>query len=225
MFHPPRSDALPLKCSFWSWTRRRLLRLIAETLERDAHLDFVTPRRDAPARLEDVVRTQVGLLTAHDRTADEAACRDVGPLDQRAVALHAERVHREHQRLLAVVERAEQDLHVVVAEDLIAVGQCRRGLAMQLEGADAEVDRIRGVPHQHLRRVHRRHAVVRGVLRKARQQRRARPRRIAEVAVDHDVGVESWNPHVQLALAARVDSYRVRRGAAEQQTQCQQHVR
>src|SRR6267142_5007626 len=46
----------------------RLLRPVAETLERYAHLDFVTPRRDAPARLKDVVRTEVRLLPSNDRT-------------------------------------------------------------------------------------------------------------------------------------------------------------
>ncbi len=203
----------------------RLLRLVAETLERDPHLDFVTPRRQAAVRLEHVIGTQVRLLAPHDRAADEAARGDVGPLDQRAVALHAKRVHCEHQCFLAVVERAEQDLDVVVTEDLIAVGECRRGLAVQLVRADPEVDCVRGIPHEHLGRVHCRNAVVRSVLRKARQQRRARPRRVAEGAVDHDVGVDSRNSHVQLAPAARVDSQGVRGRAAKQQAKGEQHAR
>ena len=203
----------------------RLRRLVAETLERNAHLDFVSPRGQAPARLEDVVGTEVSLLASDDRAADEAARRYVRPFDERPVSLHAERVHREHQRFLPIVERAEQDLHVVVTEDLIAVGERRRGLAVQLVGADPEVDCARGVPHEHLGRVDRGHAVVRGVLREARQQRGARPRRVGQVAVDHDLGVESRNPDLQLALAARVDSQGIGGGAAEQQAQCQQHVR
>src|SRR5438034_6352801 len=71
----------------------RLLRLVAETLEGDPHLDFVPPVRDATARLEDVVRTQIGLLAADYRTADEAAGADVGALDQRAVALDRSEEH------------------------------------------------------------------------------------------------------------------------------------
>src|SRR5207237_6083948 len=56
----------------------RLARLIPETLERNAHLDFVSPLRDAPARLAPEVRAQVGLLPSHDCAADEPAGRDMG---------------------------------------------------------------------------------------------------------------------------------------------------
>ena len=195
----------------------RLLGLIAETLERDPHLDFVTPRRQAAVRLEDVIRTQVRLLAPDDRAADEAARRDVGPLDQRAVTLHAQRVDREHQRLLAVVECAEQNLHIVVAKDLIAVGERRGGTAMQLVGANPEVDGVARVPDQDLRRVDGRNTVVRRVLREAGQERGVRPCRIPEIAVDDDVGLHTGDPHLELARAARVDSWGVREGAVEDQ--------
>src|SRR2546428_6280223 len=56
---PPRSTLFPYTTLF---------RSIAETLERNAHLDFVAPRRDAAARLKDVVRTEVRLLPSNDRT-------------------------------------------------------------------------------------------------------------------------------------------------------------
>src|SRR5207253_8377790 len=72
----------------------RLARLIPETLERNAHLDFVSPLRDAPARLEHEVRAQVGLLPSHYCAADEPAGRDIGTLDQRAVPLDTDGLHR-----------------------------------------------------------------------------------------------------------------------------------
>src|SRR5437762_2760466 len=77
---------------------------------------------------------------------------------------------------------------------------------MQLVPAKPEVDGIAGVPHQHLRRVHRGNAVVRGVLREPRQECGARPHRIPQVAVHDDFGLEAGNVYIQLALAARVDS-------------------
>src|SRR2546422_6590152 len=40
----------------------RLPRLIPDALERNTHLDFVSPIGDAPARLKDEVGAQVGLL-------------------------------------------------------------------------------------------------------------------------------------------------------------------
>src|SRR2546425_4734781 len=44
----------------------RLPRLIPDALERNPHLDFVSPIGDAPARLEHKVGTQVGLLASHE---------------------------------------------------------------------------------------------------------------------------------------------------------------
>src|SRR5204862_7942565 len=103
-----------------------------QALERNADLDLVSPRRHVPARLINEIGAQVRLLPSHYRTADETAGAGVGALDDRPVALHAERVDREHQRLAAVMEGAEQDLHVVVAEDAVAVRQRRGRDAMLL---------------------------------------------------------------------------------------------
>jgi hypothetical protein len=139
-------------------------------------------------------------------------------------------IHREHQCLFPVVERAEEDLHVVVAEDLIAVSERCRRPAVQLEGADAEVDRAGGVPDEHLRRVGGGHAVVGRVLREARQDRGVGPHRVLQVSVNERGGFEPRNLHVELPRAARVDAERVGgegegEGAVNQQPQCQQHVR
>ena len=203
----------------------RLRGLIAEALERNPDLHFVTPVSHAPARLKDVVGAQVGLLAPDDRPPDESAGRDVRAFHDRAVALYAKRIDREHQRLLAIVKRAEQDLDVVVAEDLIAVGEGGGRPPMELVGADPEVDRVGRVPHEHLGRVGRGHPVIGGVLREAGQHRGARPDRVGEVAVDYGVGFEAGNSDAQLSLAPRVDSQGVRASAGEQQAKGQQHDR
>jgi hypothetical protein len=78
--------------------------LVAQALERDPDFDFIAPVRDAAARLEDVVGTQVRLFPADHGAADESAGGDVGAFDHRAIPLHTEGVDGEHQRLFAVVE-------------------------------------------------------------------------------------------------------------------------
>src|SRR5204863_7029931 len=96
----------------------RLPGLIAQTLERDPHFDFVAPIGQAPVQLKHIVWTQVGLSSTDDRSADDARGGNVRPFDERAVPLHAERLDGEHEWLLAIVKCAEQDLHIVVAKDL-----------------------------------------------------------------------------------------------------------
>src|SRR5438045_3438170 len=90
----------------------RLLGLISQALERDPDLDLVPPLGEPPAGLEHVIGAEVGSLTADEGAADESARRNVGSFDERAVSLYTTRIHREHQRLLPVVERAEQDRRV-----------------------------------------------------------------------------------------------------------------
>src|SRR6059036_185845 len=116
----------------------RLPGLIADTLERSANLDFIAPFCDAATRLEDVVRIQIRLLAPHER-ADKGARSHVGAIDDGAIALDTERIHGKHQSLLPVVKRAQQDLHVVVVEDLVAIRQGHGGTAVQLKGANAEM--------------------------------------------------------------------------------------
>src|SRR2546423_14268406 len=139
----------------------RLLGLISQALERDPDLDLVPPLGEPPAGLEHVIGAEVGSLTTDEGTADESARRNVGSFDKRAVSLYAQRIYREHQRLLPIVERAEQDLHVVVAEDLVAVGERGGRPAVPVGRADPEVDRGGGGPDEHLCRIRGGNAVVR----------------------------------------------------------------
>ena len=161
-----------------------------------------SPLGQPASGLIDEVRAQIGLLAPDDRAADEAAGGDVGALDQRAVALHAERIHREHPCLFRVVKCAEQNLDVVVTEDLVPIGERHGRTAVRFEGANPEVDRVGRVPHQHLGGVRSWHAVVGGVLREAGQHRGMRPDRIRQIAVDENVGVDPRNPDIQLTIPA-----------------------
>jgi len=100
-----------------------------------------------------------------------------------------------------VVEiRVEQDLDAVVGVDVVAVGE--RGphhVPVRFVGADPEVDRVRPIPHEHRRRVVRRSAVHRAVLREPRKHRRAIPHRLVQDTVDlHDV-LKSRDAHVELS--------------------------
>lgn len=69
-----------------------------------------------------------------------------------------------------------------------------------------EVDRAGSVPDEHLRRVGGGHAVVRGVLREACQDRGARPDGVPQVPVNQRISFEARDPYVELALPARVDA-------------------
>src|SRR5256886_10981292 len=73
----------------------RLARLIPQALERNAHLDFVSPIGHAPARLKHEVGTQVGLLPSHHGAADEAAGGDVRTIDQGGIRSGERRVGEE----------------------------------------------------------------------------------------------------------------------------------
>jgi len=169
------------------------------------HFDFVSPVGHASSGLVDEVGAQVRLLAADDRAADEPAGGDVGTLDQRAVALHAERIHREHEHLFRVVKCAQQDLDVVVAEDLVPVGKGHGRTAVRLVRADAEVDRVGRVPDQHLGGIGGGHAVVRGVLRETGQDGGMRPDRVRQIAIDENVRLDPRNPDLQLTIPARVN--------------------
>ena len=70
--------------------------------------------------------------------------------DSRSIRLDPKRVHPEDDRTPAVVEGVEEDLDVVVDLDLVPVGQAGGRRAVGLEGADAEVDGVGGVPDQNL---------------------------------------------------------------------------
>src|SRR3989454_6510760 len=68
----------------------RLPRLIPDALERNPHLDLVSPIGGVPARLKHEIGTQVGLLPSHDGAADEAAGGHVGAVvDRKSTRLNS----------------------------------------------------------------------------------------------------------------------------------------
>ena len=79
--------------------------------------------------------------------------RVAGALDQHAVRLHAQRVHREVERLAAVVERGQEDADLVLGVEAVAVGERRPHRARRRVRAHAEVDRGGGVEDEHLGRL------------------------------------------------------------------------
>ena len=197
-----------------------LRRLEAEALERNPDFDLVAVVGEPALRIEHEVGTEVGNLAADDGVVEAVAARRAG-FDQRPVGLDAERIHREHRRLAAVVERAEQDLDEVVRADLVAVGERGVHLAVRLVGPDAEVDGGRGIPDQDLGRVHRRHAVHGRELGEAGEQRRLRPGRLVQRPVHRQLRLQPGRVHVQPAGAPVVDGGRI--GVTEEQEQRQQH--
>ena len=122
----------------------RLASGIAETLERDPDLDLVAPVGDPPLRVPGEVGILVG--AARNEAADLA-----GALAPNAVALGPKRVHAEEERPAAIVESVDVEDDVVVVVDVVAVGHGRtdRG-GIAVVGDDAEVDRVRRIPHQDL---------------------------------------------------------------------------
>ena len=175
--------------------------LVAQALERDADFDLVSVIGDAALRLVDEVSGQVHRVA--DR-APQTGHAGLGALVQHAVGLNAEGVHAEHDRLAVVVERVEQDLHVVVGGDLVPVGEGGMYGTGRLEGTHAEVDRAARVPHQHFRRVFRGTTVNRCVLREPGEPGGLAPLRLVEPAVDRHRPFELRDLDAKLAIAAGV---------------------
>ena len=132
-----------------------------ERLERNLDLDLVAGRGHASFRREDVVGRQVCDLAAALERAEKRAAAIAAAFDERAVGLDAQRIDAEHQRAPIIVEGVEKDLNGVVCVDAVAVGQCRVDAAGRRVRLDAEVDRGRRVPHEHLGRIVGRPAVDR----------------------------------------------------------------
>ena len=193
-----------------------LRRLEAQALERNPHLDLVPVLGESSLRFVHVVGTQVGHFAAHHGVVEPVARRRPR-LHQRPIRLHTEGIHRQHRRLAAVVEGAEEDLHEIVGEDLVAIGQRGMHVPVRLECPDAEVDRVRRVPDEHLGRVGGRDAVHRRILREAAEHRRPRPLGLVQHAIDRRSRIESRRMDVEIAGAAVVDQRRI--GAAEMEEQ------
>jgi hypothetical protein len=117
-----------------------IARLVTQTLERNRELDLVAGLRQSPLRLPHVVGRQVRVLARPHGSTENSAARCTSPrLDQHAIALNAQRIHGEHERLPAVAVRAEEQLHVVVLRDAVAVGQRGAYGAGRREGANAHM--------------------------------------------------------------------------------------
>ena len=117
-------------------------RLKFETFERNAKLDLVAVFGEPSFRREHKVLTQVGRRAAGKGRRPTAGAR-LPRLDDRPIELNAEWIHSEDERLSLIVKGAEQQLHVVVGADLVAIGQRGVDGAVRLEGAYADVQRGR----------------------------------------------------------------------------------
>src|SRR6185503_11520851 len=68
-----------------------------------------------------------------------------------SILLNAVWIEAEQKRDLARVVGIEKDLDLILAVDVVPIGMCRAyDVAMDLPGANAEVDRLGRIPHQHL---------------------------------------------------------------------------
>ncbi len=184
----------------------RFTALVTQTLERDPHFHFKTPRRHSAVRLVNVVRIQVdNAVEAAAGIGTAGGARD--PLAAHAVLLHAQRIDLEQRGATPVVERVEQDLDVVVGADVVAVGE--RGphdAAVRLIRANAEVDRVGCVEDEDLRRILRRPAVDGAVLAESGEQRRLAPDVLVEHPVDaHRRRLDAGGAHVELTEVAVVN--------------------
>ena len=92
----------------------------------------------------------------------------------------------------------QDDLDVVVAVDLVAIGERRMHGAVRFERADPEVDRRRAIPDQHLGRVVGGAAVNREVLGETGEHRRLLPDRGGQRAVDRNVGGQSRQARIEV---------------------------
>jgi hypothetical protein len=126
-------------------------------------------------------------------------------LHQRPVGLDPERVHREHHRLPPVIERPDEELHLVVGADAVALGERRADVAVRLVGAHAEVDRGGRVPDEDLCGVGGGDAVLRRELREAGEEGGLLPDGLVELAVHHDLGGGTGRLDLRLPRAAVVD--------------------
>src|SRR5205085_447293 len=166
--------------------------LVAQALEGNPYFHLVAPLGHAAARFVDVVGVQVD-----GRVESSAGARAPGGARGDAVApdavfLYAERIHREHRGTAVIEVGVEQDGDVVVGVDVVAVGEGgAHRVAVALERADAEVDRVGRVPHQHLGRILGGAPVHGAVLRESREAGGPAPHRLVQHAVDLHLGLEA----------------------------------
>ena len=128
--------------------------LIAETLERNPDFDFVSGWRQPSARLEHIVGIEINRsVEGVDVPESSARCGSTARTPRelcapRPVLLHAQWIDAKEERELSTVVGVEEDLHVVLACDVVAVRACGADdVSMQLCCANPEMDRFGRVPH------------------------------------------------------------------------------
>src|SRR5204862_4254496 len=123
-----------------------------------------------------------------------------------AAQVRAERIAGEQKCPASIVEGVEQNLNIVIGVDVVAIGERRpNALAMDLVGADPEVNRIGRVEDEDVGRIGRRPAIDRPVLRKPLEQRRLAPYGIVQHAVDSHGRIDARNGDADLPKTAVVD--------------------
>ena len=122
----------------------RLRRPIAQRLEGDTNFNLVSIFGHTSLRLKDKVLTDIGVL-ARRALRQEAPRLLLIRLEDRSVHLDAEGIYAEDQGLTAVIESAEEKLHLIIGIDAIAIGERRDRRAVTLERPDAEVNRRRRI--------------------------------------------------------------------------------
>ncbi len=198
-------------------------RLVLEALERDLDLDLVPVFSEATLRREHEVLAQVRRDASREgRRPSARECLTL--FHYRPVHLDAEWVNTEDVRLAVVVKSAEQNLHVVVGCDLVAIGERRVDGAVRLEGPNAEMQCSWRIPDENLRGVGRGNAVVRRELRESGEQISLLPHRLVEHAVHGRFSREPGNTGVQLVVATDVGRGDHQHGEANEQEQGGEHV-
>jgi len=195
-------------------------------------LKGVAALHQAAPRLEDVVGVEVDVplhrvdVPGASAGGGEAAGPAAELIAPGAVLLHAERVGAEQEGQAPVVVGVEQDLDVVLAADVVAVGPGGADhVAVDLAGPDPEPDGVGCVPDADLGGLLGRPAVHRLILREAGQDRRLGPDVLVQPAVGNGPGVDSGDRHADVAGAAAVVGQRI--GALGEdrkgQKRCQVH--
>ena len=134
--------------------------LITKALEGDSHFDLVAAVDESSLRLEEVIgieidasfqRIDVAKAAAGGRWPAGSARKLCAP---RSVLLDSVRIHSKQKRDLPGVVGVEQNLDLVFAVNIVAIGVRRsHDVAVNLARSDTEVDRVRCVPGQHFGRL------------------------------------------------------------------------
>src|SRR6266446_4225139 len=129
--------------------------LVAKAFKWYPHLDFIPPIDDTSLRLEEVFRIEIHASSERiDVPKSPAGCRRTSRASSklcapRSVLLDTIRIDAEEERDLSRVVGIEQDLDLILAVDVVAVGVRRaHDVAVNLSSANPEVDRVGRVPHQ-----------------------------------------------------------------------------